>query len=200
MLKKASDRELLEQQDEELIMLIQKGSITAVEKLYDIYKGLIYNAALNFMNENGLAQMYLDDLVDVATDTLLRCSQKYIVDEKNSFLNYWWGVTHNQFNSFLRKTVNSGIVYFDPFLVETSEVCLCDSTRPALSRNADFSFREIIRHNKEIFTVNESIFVKYFLDGLKPLEIAQMMSWNKAKLYRIKKSAMNKLNKIIKSN
>ena len=129
MLKRVNDRALLEQRDEELIALIQKGSITAVERLYGVYKGLIYNISITFLKENGLAQMYLDDLVDIATDALLRCSQKYVICEDNSFLNYWWSVTNNQFASFLRKTINTGVVYFDPYLVEASEICLLDSNK-----------------------------------------------------------------------
>ena len=134
-----SDRTLLEQQDEELIVLIQKGSITAIEKLYEIYKGLIYNVSISYLKDNKIAQMYLDDLIDIATDTLLRCSQKYVIDPNNSFLNYWWGVTKNQFSSFLRKMANSGIVYFDPILVEASEIYLSDSISSAPTKGVEFT-------------------------------------------------------------
>ena len=195
-----NDRALLEQRDEELIALIQKGSITAVERLYEVYKGLIYNISITFLKENGLAQMYLDDLVDIATDALLRCSQKYVICEDNSFLNYWWSVTNNQFASFLRKTINTGVVYFDPYLVEASEICLFDSNKSVSMKNNDNSYKEFMRHNRQRFTVDERAFLDYYMQGLKPLEIAEILSWNKSKLYRIKKSAMNKLNKIIKSN
>lgn len=199
-MKKESDRALLEQQDEELIRLIQKGSITAVERLYVNYKGLIYNIAINFLKENGLAQMYFDDLVDIGTDTLMKCAQRYTINEDNSFLNYWWSVTNNQFNTFLRKTINTGVIYFDPILVEASDICLFDSTRPSPSKSVDNVYKEIIKVNKHRFTASERVFLEYYIQGLKPLEIADVMGINRSKLYRIKKTAINKLNKIIKSN
>ena len=199
-MKKTSDRTLLEQQDEELISMVQKGSIVAIEKLYESYKGLIYTVSITFLKENGLAQMYFDDLIDIATDTLLRCSQKYTIGNDNSFLNYWWGVTKNQFGSFLRKTVSTGIVYFDPNLVETSEICLFDSSHSTPTKGVEFTIEQIIKNNSDVFTLDERVFIEYFIQGLKPLEISELLSWNRSKMYRIKRSAMNKLNKIIKSN
>ena len=197
---KKNDRVVLEREDEDLIKLIRDGNKLAYDALYRRYKGFIYDVSYRFMVANKIAQMYLDDLIDVATECLIDSIKNYTIGEQYSFLNYWWAITEKNHMRFLKKIIDSRTFVYDPYLMETNEVLLFDSSAFSSTDFLALSLLEIIEQHKELFGEDEMIFIQLFLQGYKPLEIAEKLSWNKPKVYRTKKNAMLKLNKIIKSN
>ena len=186
---KSDEKRLLERQDEELVKLIQEGKQEALETLFNRYKGFIYEVSLTFMIENHIAQMYFDDLMEVAIDCLLIACQDFLVDQGKSFLNYWWGITDKRLMTFLQRIIDLRQVTYDRNIFPD----LPDS-------NAEQIVYESFKKYHDRFTTEEKCLLEYLHLGYKPLEIAEFFSWNKSKLYRIKKKALDKLNKIIKSN
>lgn len=199
-MKKSTEKILLEKQDEELVKLIQEGDKVAIETLYLRYKGLIYEVSYKYMKEHGVAQMYLDDLVDIATDGLFFAIKQFTVGQDNSFLNLWWAVVEKRHTTFLQKTINSRIVFFDPVVIENAEKSILSDSQKSACAGLSASIIEIIHKNAGRFSDDERCFLELYILGYKPLEIAEQFSWERNKLYRIKKKAMNKLNMIIKSN
>ena len=199
-LLKSTEKILLERQDEELVKLIQEGNKEALEVLYIRYKGLIYESSYCYMIENHVAQMYLDDLVDVAVDALFIAVKDFVVGENKSFLNYWWLIANRRQTTFLQKTIDAKVLYYDPHIIENASVASLSDSQTETNNDMNTAFIKIISNNASAFSQNERCFLEYYILGYKPLEIAEFFSWNKSKLYRIKKKAMDKLNKIIKSN
>ena len=199
-MQKSTEKILLERQDEELVKLIQEGNKEALEALYIRYQGLIYEVSYKYMLENGVAQMYLDDLVDVAIDGLFKAIETFTVGRDSSFLNLWWIIVERRQATFLQKTIETRVAYFDPLVIENCEISFLSDSHVDNSRSVDTSILDRIRKHADEFTQNERCYLEYFILGYKPLEIAEFFSWNRSRMYRIKKKAMDKLNKIIKSN
>ena len=199
-LLKSTEKILLERQDEELVKLIQEGNQEALECLYIRYKGLIYEASFQYLIENNIAQMYLDDLIDVATECLFIAIKQFTVGEDGSFLNTWWMITNRHQTKFLKKTIESRVSYYDPLIIENVGTSQLSDSHIDISRGVDISIIDRINKYAELFTLDERCFLEYYILGYKPLEIAEFFTWGKSKLYRVKKKAMLKLNKIIKSN
>lgn len=199
MLKRQS-KVLLEKEDEELVKMVQDGNEQVLEQLYVKYKGLIYEVSYKYMMNNKIAQMYLDDLIDIATECLLIACKDFNVGQDRSFLNYWWAIVERRQKDFQKKAIESRVYYYDPFMIENSVSSLSDSHPRGGYEGVFVSIIETINKNEDLFTQDERIYLKYFLIGYKPIEIAELLSWNKSKMYRVKNKAMDKLNKIIKSN
>ncbi len=194
-----SNKLLLERQDEELVKQIQNGDRQALEVLYARYYGLIYEISYKFMFEYNVAQMYFDDLVDTAIDGLLIATKKFMPDKDNSFLNFWWAIVDRRHMTFLQKIIQTRMSPYDPYECDNLSNELSDSNLET-HLGVGVSLLETIHKEINAFSREEKIFLEYYILGYKPLEIAEFFSWNRQKLYRIKKKAMDKLNKIIKSN
>ena len=197
---KNSEKALLEKRDEELVSLIQEGNQKALEELYIRYKGLIYEISYKYMMNNNVAQMYLDDLIDVATDCLMVASNSFTVGQDWSFLSFWWAITERKQKEFLTRTIEKRITYYDPCIYELVSIGLHDSHSHLGTEGLGVSIIETIHKHASVFTEEELCYLEYYLLGYKPLEIAELFNLNRSRLYRIKKKAMNKLNKIFKSN
>ena len=197
---KSTEKILLERQDEELIILIKEGSRESLATLYQRYKGLIYEISYKYMFEHDIAQMYLDDLVDVATESLFLAIDKFEVGQEKSFLNFWWAITERGQTRFLQETIEKSVSFYDPKIIENTAISGLLDSRIDMGFDIGISFLETIHKNINFFTQNERIFLEYFILGYKPLEIATFFSWSRPTLYRIKKKAIDKLNMIIKSN
>ena len=196
---KSNEKILLERADEELVKLIQEGNKEALEALYIRYKGLIYELTYKYMLENNIAQMYLDDLIDVAVEALFTAADKYIVGQDKSFLNFWWAVVDRRQVTFLQETIDTHVLCYDPHFIENAGSLLSDSQAEVVDE-IGISIFEIIKNNEHRFSQMERCFLEYYILGYKPLEIAEFFSWDRSKLYRVKRKALDKLNKIIKSN
>ena len=197
---KSTAKILLERQDEELVKLIQEGNKEALEVLYIKYKGLIYESSYCYMIENHVAQMYLDDLVDVAIEALFIATRDFVVGDNNCFLNYWWLIANRRQATFLQKTIDAKVLYYDPYVIENASIASLSDSRIETNNDMNTAFVKIITNHASEFSQEERCFLEYFILGYKPLEIAEFFSWNKSKLYRIKRKAMDKLNRIIKSH
>ena len=197
---KNDKKALLVSRDEELVKLIQEGNQLALDELYIRYKGLIYEVTYKYMITHNIAQMYLDDFIDVGIDSLIVAAKSFTVGQDWSFLSFWWVIMERKQNDFLSKTIESRVSYFDPMTFEYLATSLNDSSPNNDIDVMSHSLKETIRKYSGLFTDEEMCFLEYYLAGYQPLEIADLLSWNKSKLYRIKKKATSKLNKIFKSN
>ena len=193
------EKELLVRGDEELVILIQQGDEKAFETLFYRYKGLIYEVSYRFMLDYIVAQMYFDDLIDVAIDGLFIATREFTINKDMSFLNYWWSIVERHQLTFLNKIIDSRIIYCQPSVIENTGVSLSDSEIRNL-QGLESSIYDRITKNYNLFSQEEMLYLEHYLLGYKPLEIAEFLSWNKSKLYRIRKKSMDKLNKIFKSN
>ena len=144
--------------------------------------------------------MYFDDLIDIATESFIKATYDYQIDNDNSFLNYWWVITDRQQTSFLRKVIETKVTYYDSIAIDSNEFHIFDYEKYVDTINLGTTFEEILNTNKSLFTEDEFTYLNLFLSGYKPLEIADMCSWKRNKVYRVKNIALRKLNKIIKSN
>ena len=144
--------------------------------------------------------MYFDDLIDIATESFIKATYDYQIDNDNSFLNYWWVITDRQQTSFLRKVKETKVTYYDSIAIDSNEFHIFDYEKYVDTINLGTTFEEILNTNKSLFTEDEFTYLNLFLSGYKPLEIADMCSWKRNKVYRVKNIALRKLNKIIKSN
>ena len=151
------------------------------------------------MIDKNIPQSYFDDLIDIGIECLFVALKDFRVGEDNSFLNYWWKIVERRQLTFVQDIFESRILYFDPFYLDNTGHLLMDVPNKS-EHLASENILRIIHKNEEHFSQDERNFLEYYILGYKPLEIAEFFSWNKSRLYRTKKRAMDKLNKIIKSN
>ena len=196
---KSESKRLLERQDEELVKLIQQGDNEAFEILFKRYEGLIYKLCYKFMTDYNIAQMYFDDLVDIAMFGLIKGTKDYVVDEEKSFLNYWWSIVDRHHMTFLSKLIDSKTTCYDPRIIEKT-LSTMNSLQSSSANNLGLSIFDILNEYSKVFSTDELNFLKHMYSGFEPLEIAEFFSWSKAKIYRLRRKAIRKLNKINKSN
>ena len=185
--KYSEEKSLLLKQDEDLVYLIRNGDQDALAQLYLRYRGLMYKVSFQFMTDKNLAQMHFVDLYDISLDSLYIACNEYDPNIGKSFINFWWSIVERRHMTYLQDLMEKR-------LEEQTEEVENKSGTQMISEAID-----IIKNN-ENFSSNEKIFLTYRIFGFKPLEIAEIHNWSKAKLYRIKAKATAKLNKIFKSN
>lgn len=186
--KHTEKKSLLKQKDEELVELIQKGNKEALSELFTKYIGLIYKVSFQFMVDKEIAQMYFENLYDIALDGLYIACRDYRKSVGTPFINFWWSIVERRHLTYWQELSSIKNI------AEQSD----DIDRIGNGQLISNAI-EIIAEHKD-FTVDEKIFLTSTLLGFKPLEIAEQNGWNRPKLYRTKSKAMDKLNKIFKSN
>ena len=178
---------MLIKQDEDLVYLIRDGNQDALAQLYLRYRGLMYKVSFQFMTDKKLAQMHFVYLYDIALDSLYIACNEYNPSVGKPFINFWWSIVERHH-----------MTYFQELAKKRTEESVEEVENKSNTQKISEAV-EIIENN-ENFSLNEKIFLTCSLFGFKPLEIAKIHNWSRAKLYRIKAKATSKLNKIFKSN
>lgn len=186
--------------DEELVEYYQNGYNEAIGIIYTRYKGLIIVITTDYFKLNGIAQMYYDDFVDIATDCLFRAMDTYDSNKNGHLKNYWWTFVKRSFVNEYRHIARIESIVVDPSLLEKGRFHLMDTTIEKKRFNVDEFIDDILEKYPDQFTKMEKRYLEYLKDGFEIKEIAFFMGTNLSKVYRLRLKVMGKLNKIIKSN
>lgn len=193
-----SKKSFLKWQDEELVKLIRQGDRDAFNELGKRYIGLIYEITQKNIRDFNIAQMYFDDLIDIAQECLFVAVDNYITGQEKSFLNFWWSIVNLRQKSFYFDVVETKVLTLSPKLIEST------FSEPTIGDGMDIEeykrkAKEFIQKHKSVFTIDELTYLDYHLMFFEPLEVALVLSWSKPKIYRVRRSALAKLNRL-KSN
>lgn len=185
---------------EELVALYQDGVSEVVGIIYVRFQGLIYKIAYDYCAEKKISQMYVDDFVDIAVDCLYKALESFNIETNHHFKNYWWTYVSHNFTNEFRKISRLRNYSVDPYIIETSGYFLSENNYDSIGKDLEQFINELIKKNERKFNKQEKQFLRYFLEGFEMKEIAFFMGSNHSKVYRLRKSVLTKLNKIIKSN
>ena len=187
--------------DEDLVLLVQKGNSKAFGELYRRYYGLFHTLSYSFMNNNHIPHLYLEDFISVATDSLTIAIEKYNIGQTR-FVSFWWSIVVTKFKNYYAKNADLQLACNEDNFLEQKRNKMQDVE--AISGYEYNPLSEeiiwIINSNINKFTQDEVVYLQFAFMGYKATEIGQITDWKKSKLFRIRKSALNKLNMIIKSN
>ena len=186
--------------DEELARLSKENNRDALAVLYLRFKGLIYKITFEYSNKHNIAQMYGDDLIDIATDSLFKAINTFNPQEGSLFINFWWTITLRAFATFVKKMINQRILTFDPSMIDRQYTYLSDNKQTEKMMTMNSLIEDVIKKNKDNFSSDELTFLKYFFLGYTVKEMSIEMQMPQSKIYRLRTKSLDKLNKIIKSN
>lgn len=186
--------------DEELVVFCKQKNQDAIAVLYIRFKGLIYSITFDYLRKRNIAQMYRDDLIDLATDALFKAIDTYDDEEGSSFRNFWWTIALRYFSTYFKKLVSSKLFSFEPNFFDTYYGYLNDSKHKEKAITAVIVIENIIKKNKNLFLKEENDVLHFYFLGYTTKEIADELGIPVQRVYRIKSKALAKLNKIIKSN
>lgn len=153
------------------------------------------------MRENKIPQLYLDDFMSIANESFQLAVEKFEIGN-GSFRNFWWTITLTKFKNYYAR--NNSIQ------LNTDDVSLRDKINQKL-RDEELESKEqynplsneiviLINNNIDLFTEDERIYLQFVFMSYSNQNICTILGWKKNKLFRIRHIAIEKLNKIIKSN
>lgn len=187
--------------DEDLVFIIQKGNHKAFNELFNRFNGLFYTISYKFITEYHIPNLYIDDLISISTDSLIIAINKFS-HGSTKFISYWWSIVITKFKNYYAKNKDlqlaCGIEDFHEkqrYKLQDNEIASEPEYNP-LSEELVL----LINQNIEKFTKEERLFLQLAFMEYKPLQIGDIVQWDRNKLFRIRRKAMNKLNMIIKSN
>ena len=100
--------------DEELVKICKTKNQDAIAVLYLRFKGLIYSITFDYLTKHNIAQMYRDDLIDIATDSLFKAIDTFDGQEGSSFLNFWWTICLRSFSTHFKRIVSTKLFFYEP--------------------------------------------------------------------------------------
>ena len=184
-----------------MVFIIQKGNMKAFTELYKRFNGLFYTVSYSFMNNNHIPNLYLDDFISISSEALMLAISKYN-QGPTKFLSFWWSITITKFKNHYAKNSDLQLSCNEEGFQETRRFQLQDSepTNPEEYNPLSEELIAVINKNINKFSKDEVMFLHFTFIGYKSDEIGKIIEWKKSKLFRIRRSALNKLNMIIKSN
>ena len=187
--------------DEDLVFIIQQGNPTPFTELFNRFNGLFYAVSYSYMNEHHIPYLYLDDLISISTDSLMLAIKKY-THGSTKFMSFWWSIVITKFKNYYEKNKSLQLACGEENFHEKQRFKMQDIEPVNEPEYDPLSEELILLINKNInkFTKEEAMFFQFTFLGYKSLEIGQIVEWNRSKLFRIRRSALDKLNMIIKSN
>lgn len=187
--------------DEDLVFIIQKGNHKAFTELFSRLNGLFYSVSYSFMVENHIPNLYLDDLIGISTDSFMIAVEKY-VQGTTKFVSFWWSIVMTKFRNYYAKNKDLQLACGEENFHETQRFKLQDVepvSEPEYNPLSD-ELVVLINNNINKFTKEEVLYLQFTFLGYKPLEVGEIVEWDRSKLFRIRRKALHKLNMIIKSN
>ena len=187
--------------DEDLVFIIQKGNMKAFTELFNRFNGLFYSISYSFMKDYHIPHLYLDDLISISTESLMVAIEKYS-SGTTKFISYWWSISNTKFKNYYAKNKDLQLACGIEDFHDKQRYKMQDVDTVSEQEYSPISEELITLINKNInkFTNEEIKFLQLTFMEYKPLEIGEIIQWDRSKLFRIRRKALTKLNMIIKSN
>ncbi len=187
--------------DEDLVFIIQKGNPNAFSELFKRFNGLFYTVSYSFMNEYHIPHLYLDDLISISTESLMLAIEKYTYGN-TKFMSFWWSIVITKFKNYYAKNSDLQLACSDEHFHEVQRYKMQDVEELGDNEFNPLSeeLLELVNKNINKFTKEEVLYLQFAFLGYKSTQIGEIIKWKKTKLFRIRHNALEKLNRIIKSN
>ena len=187
--------------DEDLVFIIQKGNPNAFSELFKRFNGLFYTVSYSFMNEYHIPHLYLDDLISISTESLMLAIEKYTYGN-TKFMSLWWSIGITKFKNYYAKNSDLQLACSDEHFHEVQRYKMQDVEELGDNEFNPLSeeLLELVNKNINKFTKEEVLYLQFAFLGYKSTQIGEIIKWKKTKLFRIRHNALEKLNRIIKSN
>ena len=187
--------------DEDLVFIVQKGNAAAFTELFNRFSGLFYTVSYTFMNDYHIPHLYLDDLISVSTESLMTAIERY-TQGTTRFLSFWWSIVITKFKNYYAKNNDLQLACGEEQFHERKRYVMQDVEEKEEIEYNPLSEELIGLINKNInkFSKDEILYLQFALLGYKTAQIGEIIEWKKTKLFRVRRSSLDKLNMIIKSN
>ena len=118
------------------------------------------------------------------------------------FVSFWWSVVITKFKNYYAKNNDLQLACGEEQFRESRRLKMQDVEDGITSEYNPLSEEliELINRNINKFSKEEALYLQFVFLGYKNSQIGDIIQWKKTKLFRIRRSALNKLNMIIKSN
>ncbi len=173
----------------------------AFTELFNRFNGLFYSISYSFMKDYHIPHLYLDDLISISTESLMLAIEKYSAGI-TKFVSYWWSISITKFKNYYAKNKDLQLACGTEDFRDNQRYKMQDAeivSEPEYSPISD-ELIELINKYIDKFTKEEIKFLQLTFMEYKPIEIGEIIQWERSKLFRIRRKALTKLNMIIKSN
>ena len=177
--------------DEELIIMMQNGSIEAADIFYNRYMRYAKNLSWNYYCSNRNNGIQYDDLVAIAVETAFLLLKKYSGSVQDNFYPYWRKAAETQILKFIKENIyvdaneenRINTIYFDD---ERNISRLAINKSSELLNAFQSDIHRLINDEKSGLDKEWYEMFILYIDGMKTKEISEMFNISPRKVrYRI---------------
>lgn len=199
-------RSLHQALDEQLHNLIAQGNHEAYERLMKRYKFHTFNLCRDVLAQYSDTGLTIKELVTVC-DSFFQSVVRKFDSSLNSFFSFWKGMVFRRITEYLID--NSYILEFEGTrgfisLDEDFEDrhpavdMICEKDDERIKRRYLFEIKNVLLKNLDSFTDQESMVLRFVLDGYSLPELEHSGVMSMSTLYLTFKAATAKLQKLLK--